>query len=74
MGADVAVILTEWNVFRGLDLTRLRDTMRSPILVDFRNLFSLEDIADSGLVYDSLGRTRQNDSKAFDKVVLMRSH
>ena len=42
--ADAAVILTEWNAFRGLDLERLASSMRNPLLIDFRNLFSLSDV------------------------------
>lgn len=55
-GADAVVILTEWNVFRGLDLARLARVMREPVVVDFRNLFSLEDAQGAGLAYHSVGR------------------
>ena len=73
IGADAVVILTEWNEFRGLDFARLAKTMRSPVMVDFRNLFSLEDLENSGLVYHSLGRTRHDAVNETDKVVLVRS-
>jgi UDPglucose 6-dehydrogenase len=56
IGADVVVILTEWNVFRGLDLKRLARDMRAPVMVDFRNLFTMGDIKGSGLAYHSIGR------------------
>lgn len=56
IGADVVVVLTEWNVFRGLDLKRLARDMREPIMVDFRNLFTPGDIKGSGLHYHSVGR------------------
>ena len=56
LGADVVVILTEWNVFRGLDLGRLARDMREPVMVDFRNLFTVGDVKGSGLVYHSIGR------------------
>ncbi|MFM8747798.1 MAG: UDP-glucose dehydrogenase family protein [Aestuariivirga sp.] len=56
IGADAAVILTEWNVFRGLDLKRLARGMRQPVLVDFRNLFPLADARASGIAYHSVGR------------------
>jgi UDPglucose 6-dehydrogenase len=55
-GADAAVILTEWNVFRGLDLRRLARDMREPVLIDFRNLFTRADIAGTGMIYHSIGR------------------
>ena len=56
MGANAVVILTEWNVFRGLDLKRLARAMRDPIMVDFRNLLTLSDVRNSGLTYHSVGR------------------
>ena len=56
MGANAVVILTEWNVFRGLDLKRMARAMRDPVMVDFRNLFTLADVRNSGLVYHSIGR------------------
>lgn len=56
IGADAVVILTEWNVFRGLDLRRLARDMREPVMVDFRNLFTFSDIKGSGLTYHSIGR------------------
>ena len=56
MGADVLVILTEWNEFRGLDLAKIASVMRMPVIVDFRNLFSLEDVEGTGVAYHSVGR------------------
>ena len=56
IGADAVVILTEWNVFRGLDLKRLARDMRVPVMVDFRNLFMASNIKGSGLTYHSIGR------------------
>jgi len=56
IGADAVVVLTEWNVFRGLDLKRLARDMRAPIMVDFRNLFTVSDVKGSGLAYHSIGR------------------
>ncbi|MCX7351623.1 MAG: UDP-glucose/GDP-mannose dehydrogenase family protein [Alphaproteobacteria bacterium] len=56
IGADAVVILTEWNVFRGLDLKRMARDMRQPVLVDFRNLFPIADARSSGMAYHSIGR------------------
>lgn len=56
IGADAVVVLTEWNVFRGLDLKRLARSMRQPVMVDFRNLFTLADARSSGMTYHSVGR------------------
>jgi UDPglucose 6-dehydrogenase len=56
IGADAAVILTEWNEFRGLNLNKLAGRMAKPILLDLRNLFEPADVAAAGLRYVSLGR------------------
>ncbi len=55
-GADVAVILTEWNEFRALDLAGLKDTMRGNALVDLKNIYSPDLVASAGLTYRSIGR------------------
>ncbi|WP_226574347.1 UDP-glucose dehydrogenase family protein [Acuticoccus sediminis] len=56
-GADVTVILTEWNEFRALDLLRVKAMMRGDILVDLRNIYSADAAARAGLAYRSIGRT-----------------
>ena len=55
-GADAAVILTEWNEFRGLDLERAREVMRAPLLIDLRNIFNPAQVAAAGFDYISIGR------------------
>lgn len=52
--ADAAVILTEWNQFRALDLARVADTLTSPVLVDLRNIYPLDEV--TGFDYHSIGR------------------
>jgi UDPglucose 6-dehydrogenase len=54
--ADAVILLTEWNEFRGLDLFRLADSMREPVMIDLRNLYSITDIAKTPFIYHSLGR------------------
>ncbi|HLZ09206.1 MAG TPA: UDP-glucose/GDP-mannose dehydrogenase family protein [Chloroflexota bacterium] len=54
--ADAIAILTEWNEFRQLDLSRLRDAMRQPIIVDGRNIYDPKRLADLGFYYVSVGR------------------
>lgn len=54
--ADIAVIVTEWNELRALDLTRMRKAMRHPRLVDLRNIYTAEEATAAGLVYRSIGR------------------
>jgi UDPglucose 6-dehydrogenase len=55
-GADVLLVLTDWDEFRSLDFDRLRSLMRSPVMVDGRNLFSAEEMRHKGIEYYSLGR------------------
>ncbi len=55
-GADAAVILTEWEDFRELDLGAVAKVLRRPLLIDLRNLFAPEVAADAGLDYVSIGR------------------
>ncbi len=55
-GADAVVIMTEWNEFRSLDLARVRDGMRRPILVDPRNILNPADAAALGFTYICTGR------------------
>ena len=55
-GADALVVLTEWNVFRGLDLARLKKEMRTPLLIDLRNIFDPEQVAMAGFAYTGIGR------------------
>lgn len=54
--AEVAVILTEWDEFRALDTKRLKQVMKSPSIVDLRNLYVPEKIRDEGINYTSIGR------------------
>ncbi len=55
-GADCVAILTEWNEFRGLDLTRLCQAMRSKLMVDLRNIYRPDVVRDAGFDYVSVGR------------------
>jgi UDPglucose 6-dehydrogenase len=56
-GADLIVILTEWNEFRALDLRRLAEAMNVPHMVDLRNVYSATDVKAAGFAaYDSVGR------------------
>lgn len=55
-GADCAVIVTEWNEFRALDLDRLKSLLTSPILVDMRNIYEPAEMVDAGITYHSVGR------------------
>jgi UDPglucose 6-dehydrogenase len=55
--ADLIILLTEWNQYRGLDLKRIAGSMSDPRLADLRNVFSAKDARDAGFVaYCSVGR------------------
>ena len=54
-GADALVIITEWEQFRGLDLSMLRSVMKQPILVDLRRIYRPEDAARHGFPYHAVG-------------------
>ena len=56
--ADLVVILTEWNEFRGLDLKRMAKHMTTPRMADLRNIYSTKDAKRAGFdAYISIGRT-----------------
>jgi UDPglucose 6-dehydrogenase len=55
-GADALVIVTEWNQFRKLVPERLHAAMRRPLMIDLRNLYEPEKMAEAGFRYVSIGR------------------
>jgi UDPglucose 6-dehydrogenase len=55
-GADALLILTEWDEFASLDLDRLREQLKYPIVIDGRNLYDPEAMAAHGFTYYSVGR------------------
>jgi UDPglucose 6-dehydrogenase len=55
-GADILVIVTEWNEFRALDLAAVKAKMRTPVLVDLRNVFAPELAEAGGFTYSGIGR------------------
>ena len=59
-GADAAVIITEWDEFRALDLARVKSLLKTPILIDLRNIYKLSAIRALGFTYSSVGRAAIN--------------
>ncbi|WP_105374432.1 UDP-glucose dehydrogenase family protein [Neorhizobium huautlense] len=55
-GADVAVLVTEWNEFRALDLQHLKSIMKSPVLVDLRNVYRKPEVEAHGFTYSGIGK------------------
>ena len=54
--ADALVLLTEWNEFRALSPSRIRDVMRGQVVVDLRNVFDPVAMSQAGLAYHGVGR------------------
>lgn len=55
-GADALVVVTEWNQFRALDMARIRDLMKSPMIADLRNICDPADMRELGFIYVGVGR------------------
>jgi UDPglucose 6-dehydrogenase len=55
-GANAAVLVTEWDVFRALDLARARAAMAEPVIVDLRNVYPPAEMRARGFRYSSVGR------------------
>ncbi len=58
-GADALVIVTEWNAFRALDLARIKAEMKTPVMIDLRNIYNPEEMAAAGFDYTSVGRPQR---------------
>jgi UDPglucose 6-dehydrogenase len=61
-GADAVVLLTEWNEYRGLDLQKIKQAMRSSAFIDLRNVYEPAQMQAHGFDYHCVGRTLQNES------------
>ncbi|EWY39324.1 UDP-glucose 6-dehydrogenase [Skermanella stibiiresistens SB22] len=55
-GASAIALLTEWNEFRVLDLKRVRELMKTPVMVDLRNVYNPDDMEMAGFAYTCVGR------------------
>jgi UDPglucose 6-dehydrogenase len=55
-GADAVAIVTEWDEFRALDLERVKASLKAPILVDLRNIYSIRAMKTLGFRYVCIGR------------------
>jgi UDPglucose 6-dehydrogenase len=65
--ADAVVILTEWNVFRALDLDQAKRLLRRPIMIDLRNVYEPRHMMAAGFSYSSIGRPVANTVYELDK-------
>jgi len=55
-GADCLCILTEWEEFKNMDLSRIKTLLKSPIIIDGRNIFDKKEMEKLGFVYKGIGR------------------
>lgn len=56
-GADVLVLMTEWNQYRALDMERIKSLMKDPLFVDLRNVYTPGKMKEIGFKYVGVGRT-----------------
>jgi UDPglucose 6-dehydrogenase len=56
-GCDAIALVTEWNEFKELDMARIRDGMRTPVLLDGRNIYDPRDMRALGFEYLGMGRS-----------------
>lgn len=68
-GADFMVILTEWNEFRSLDLDRVKELLKTPLMVDLRNIYKSPEMIEAGFHYVSIGRPEVHPEAAKPKAV-----
>ena len=55
-GCDALIVVTEWNEFKNLNLTRIRDLMNKPVIIDGRNIYDPERMKELGFYYRGVGR------------------
>jgi len=56
---DAVVVMTEWNEFRSLDLKNIKSKMCGDILLDTRNIISMNELSTLDFVYDNVGRIKK---------------
>ncbi|MGC4096954.1 MAG: UDP-glucose/GDP-mannose dehydrogenase family protein [Nitrospira sp.] len=61
-GTDALIIMTEWNQFRNLDFERLKGIMKSPVLIDLRNVYDPDRVVGYGFHHISVGRPSKHPS------------
>ena len=58
--SDGVAIMTEWNEFRGISIQQLKRLLNKPILLDTRNIFSIEKLIENNFKFDNVGRVNHN--------------
>ena len=62
-GADAVAIVTEWDVYRKMDLARIRSLLAKPVLLDLRNIYTRADAEKVGLTYHAIGKGTPSAAK-----------
>ena len=57
-GCDALIILTEWKEFKEMDIARIKNLMRRPLVIDGRNMFDSSHMQSLGIDYVSIGRKK----------------
>ena len=55
-GTDAVVLMTEWNVYRNMDMLIVKEKLNTPVFIDLRNVYELKEMQDYGFNYFSVGR------------------
>ena len=53
---DILIVMTEWNEFRQLDLSKIKKYMKRPVLLDGRNIYDPHKLGEMGFIYTGVGR------------------
>jgi UDPglucose 6-dehydrogenase len=54
--ADAVIVVTPWNEFMQLDMARIKKAMRTPVMIDGRNLYNPAEMRELGFTYRGIGR------------------
>jgi UDPglucose 6-dehydrogenase len=54
--ANAAVVMTDWNEFRSMDIPRIKSLMKTAVILDTRNILNITELDENGIVYDNVGR------------------
>ncbi|NLY74021.1 MAG: UDP-glucose/GDP-mannose dehydrogenase family protein, partial [Firmicutes bacterium] len=55
-GTDALIIMTEWNIYHKLDLSRVKSLMKTPMIIDLRNIYEPAVLKKAGFLYEGIGR------------------
>ncbi len=69
-GADALVIITEWNSYRRLDLVKLKELLKQPVLIDLRNIYTPDEALKAGFAYSGVGRGYQRETSQPEELLV----